>query len=203
MARGFDSGSRGTYHARAMSNPLRDRRTPSELAASGQVIEFEEKLGDFERLAAVVKADLAALDPATLPANWREARVTGRLAFGFVDAQSRLPAVDGKAAVTLDAVCQRCLAPFRWSLDVPLHLVFGTAAGSSAAAAEYELWELPEATMRPLDIVDESLVMAMPLAAMHENDSACGAPAEMVEESAEKIRPFAALKAQMGKTEQD
>ena len=43
----FDSGSGGTYHARAMGNTLRDRRTPLELAASGQVIEFSEKIFDW------------------------------------------------------------------------------------------------------------------------------------------------------------
>ena len=186
-----------------MGNPLRDRRTPSELAASGQVIEFKEKIGDFERLAAVVEADLAALDPAKLPADWRDSPVSGRLAFGYVDAQNRLPALEGRAEVTFDAVCQRCLAPFRWSLDVPLRLLFGTETDGGAVAVEYELWELPEATMRPIDIVDESLVMAMPLAAMHVNDPACGAADDTVDESAEKIRPFAALKAQMDTTEKD
>ena len=200
---GFDSGRRGPYHARAMGNPLRDRRTPSELAESGQVIEFKQKLNDFERLAAVVEADLARLDPDTLPADWRDAPVSGRLAFGFVDAQNRLPVLDGRAAVTFDAVCQRCLQPLRWSLDVPVRLLFGTAAPGSAESADYELWELPEATFTPLDVVDELLVMAMPLAAMHAGDADCIAPPDRVAESTGKIRPFAALKAQMDTEKQD
>jgi hypothetical protein len=41
----FDRGSAGTYHARAMGNPLQDRRTPLELAASRQVIEFKDRAG--------------------------------------------------------------------------------------------------------------------------------------------------------------
>ena len=200
---GFDSGCAGPYHARAMGNPLRDRRTPSELAESGQVIEFKEKLDDFTRLAAVVEADLAALDPATLPADWRAAPVSGRLVFGFAAAQNRLPVLDGRAAVTLDAVCQRCLEPFRWSLDVPMRLLFGAAGSGATEAADYELWELPEATFTPLEVVDELLVMAMPLAAMHDGDAECGAPQEKVDESTGKIRPFAALKAQMDTDKQD
>ena len=147
--------------------------------------------------------DLAALDPDTLPADWREAPVAGRLAFGFADAQNRVPVLDGRVAVTIDAVCQRCLAPFRWSLDVSLRLMFGDAPAGAAESEEYELWELPEATLRPLDVVDEALVMAMPLAPMHADDATCAARKEAVEESTGKIRPFAALKAQMDKEQQD
>ena len=198
VAHGFDSGSAGTYHARAMGNPLRDRRTPSELAECGQVIEIERKIKDFPQLAAIVQADLAALDPDRLPAGWRNAPVSGRLEFGFGDAQNRLPVLDGRVAVTFDAVCQRCLGPFRCSLDVPLRLMFGVAAMSSDVAGNYELWDLAGDTLRPLDVVDESLVMALPLVAMHQNDPSCIAPEGGAAEPADvKIRPFAALRSQM------
>jgi len=186
-----------------MGNPLRDRRTPSELAESGQVIDFKQKIDDFERLAAIVQADLAALDPDTLPAGWRDEPVSGRLEFSFADAQNQFPVLDGRVAVAVDAVCQRCLAPIRYPLEVPLRLMFGTAADGSLAAGDYEFWELSEAMLRPLDVVDEALVMAMPLAAMHENDASCCGPEEAVGISAEKIQPFASLKSQMDKENQN
>ena len=181
-----------------MGNPLRDRRTPSELAECGQVIEIERKIKDFPQLAAIVQADLAALDADRLPAGSRNAPVSGRLEFGFGDAQNRLPVLDGRVAVTFDAVCQRCLGPFRCSLDVPLRLMFGVAAMSSDVAGNYELWDLAGDTLRPLDVVDESLVMALPLAAKHQNDPSCIAPEGGAAEPADvKIRPFAALRSQM------
>lgn len=203
VARGFDSGPAGTYHARAMGNLLRDRRTPSELAECGQVIEFEVKINDFSRLAAIVQADLAALDADRLPAGWQNEPVIGRLEFGFVDAQSRLPVLDGRVAVTFDAVCQRCLGPLRCSLDVPLRLMFAADAASGNVADDYELWELAGDTFRPLDVVDESLVMALPLAVMHKNDASCFVPEDGVAEPADvKIRPFAALRSQMDSEDQ-
>ena len=92
-----------------MGNPLRDRRTASEWATVGQVIEIAEKLEGFEQLASIVEADLAALEADRMPPNWRDSIVAGRLEFSFADAQARVPAVDCELSVTVDAVCQRCL----------------------------------------------------------------------------------------------
>lgn len=179
-----------------MGNPLRDRRHPPDLASSGQVIELTEKLVGFERLAAIVRADLERLDPATLPRNWRDATVRGRLAFGFADAQERLAAVEGRIAVTLDAVCQRCLQPMRLPLAVELKLVFAT--GSSAPGGEgYEVWEVDEKGVRPLDLVEETLIMALPLAARHGGGEACGGSPTAADDAAESVRPFASLKERM------
>jgi uncharacterized metal-binding protein YceD (DUF177 family) len=179
-----------------MGNPLRDRRTASDLASSGQVIEFTEKLGDFKRLAGIVRADLDRLDPDTLPRNWRDATVTGRLSFGFADAQERLAALEGRVAATIDAVCQRCLAPMQLPLVVELKLVF--APGASAMEGRgYEVWELDEADLRPVDLVEETLIMALPLVATHGGEESCdGAPAT-AGDAAETVRPFASLKERM------
>ena len=180
-----------------MRNLLRVRRTPSELAVSGQVIEINEKIHDLERLAEILAADLRVLEPDRLPAAWRDSRVTGRLSFGFVDAQNKVPALDGRVAVTIDAVCQRCLEPFRLPLEARLRLVFATDQPVTGGAGEYEVWELSEATLRPVDVVEEALIMALPLAAMHEKDAACQGPEKTAAESAAGIRPFAELKSQM------
>ena len=72
----FDSDAPGPYHARAMGNPLRDRRPLAELAEKGQVIEITAKISDFERLAGIVEADLATLDPDKLPQGWRDSAGT-------------------------------------------------------------------------------------------------------------------------------
>ena len=183
-----------------MGNPLRDRRTPSEWAASGQVIEIAEKIGDFKRLAGIIEADLSTLDPDRMPSRWRDAAVTGTLSFGFADAQQRVPALEGRLDATVDVVCQRCLEPFRLPLEADLHLLFG--AGPTDVAGDegyegYEVWEMDENRLQPMDLVEEVLIIAMPLAALHVDDSACEGPAIEVEERGSTTRPFASLKAQM------
>ena len=58
-----------------MGNPLRDRRPLAELAERRQVIEINDKVSEFQRLAGIVEADLAALEPGKCPAGWRASEV--------------------------------------------------------------------------------------------------------------------------------
>jgi len=180
-----------------MGNPLRDRRTPSELAESGQIIDFSEKISEFEKLAEIIEGDLETLDPATLPLDWRDTAVAGHLSFGFADAQGGAAVLEGEAATTVAAVCQRCLTAFRVPLKVELRLLFDADDSAFADDEGYEIWELEEEKFRPLDLVEESLIMAMPLVAMHVDDETCHRADTPATDSGEKTRPFASLKAQM------
>ncbi len=193
----FDRRDACPYHARAMGNPLRVRRPVAELAAKGQVIEIAEKIGNFERLAGSVEADLATLEPDKIPQDWRESPVTGRLEFGFADAQQRVASLVGEVAVTVDAVCQRCLEPFRLKLAVGLKLLPTTVEQGVSAEADFELWELEDETVCPAEIVEESLIMAMPLSAMHDTAEACVGYEPADEQLQQTTRPFAELRAQL------
>jgi uncharacterized metal-binding protein YceD (DUF177 family) len=180
-----------------MANPLRDRRTAAEWAAAGQVIDFAEKLSCFERLASVVEEDLAALEPAKMPASWRDSVVTGKLEFGFADAQRRVPTVACKAAVTVDAVCQRCLEVFRLPLETGAELLLLALEEPAEGYEDHEVWELEESTLRPQDVVEEMLIMALPLSAMHVDLESCRALSASADDQEDRTKPFAALRAQM------
>jgi len=180
-----------------MGNPLRVRRPIAELAAKGQIIEIAEKLGSFERLAAIVEADLATLDPDKIPHDWRDSMVTGWLEFGFADAQKQVVSLVGEVAVMLDAVCQRCLEPFRLRLATGLRLLPTTVEQGVSAGTDFEPWELQDDMVCPADIVEEVLIMAIPLSAMHPTAAECRAQVPADEEVQQTTRPFAALKAQL------
>jgi uncharacterized metal-binding protein YceD (DUF177 family) len=193
----FDSSPSGTYDARAMDNLLQDRRTPAELAACGQVIEISGKLSDLEHLAEIVRSDLETLDTDKLPLNWRESPLAGQLSFGFTAAQDGVPSVAGQASVTIPAVCQRCLGLVEIPLAVELRLILGGDVECAADDERYEMWELDEETLRPLDLLEEVLIMAMPLAATHVDDAVCKQPSAVAEAVRKTTRPFAMLKSQM------
>jgi uncharacterized metal-binding protein YceD (DUF177 family) len=194
---GFDSGVGGPYHARAMENTLRDSRAPSELAESGQVIEVREKITDFEHLAKIVEADLLALDPAKLPHNWRESVVEGELAFSISGAHEGRPVLNGQAAVVVDVVCQRCLEPFQLPLEAELRFLFANRGESDDEHGGYELWELAGETLRPIDLVEEALIMAMPFSAMHTDSAECKKQDAGTSGRTQTTMPFAELKAQL------
>jgi uncharacterized metal-binding protein YceD (DUF177 family) len=192
---GFDSGSPGPYHARAMGNPLRDRRRPSDLAAESQVIDFNQKLAVFDHLAEIVEADLEALDSESRPRDWRDALVSGRLEFGFADAQQQFPALTGRIEASIDAVCQRCLGPMRLPLAVDLQLVFAADNGTGHDHGPHEVWELDEEQLRPLDVIEESLIMALPFAASHSDQADCTEAPVGKSPAGDMTRPFADLRA--------
>ena len=180
-----------------MGNPLRDRHTLAELAERRQVIEISEKISSFQRLAGIVEADLAALDADKLPRGWRESAVTGRLEFDFLDAQRRLVVLEGWVAATVDAVCQRCLEPFRLELSSELHLLPMSAKEGTSADETFEVWELDDDTICPADVVEESLIMSIPFTAVHDNMAACGSIEAESDDEVQTTRPFAGLKAQL------
>lgn len=187
-----------------MANPLFDRVLPKELASLGQVIEVKGKVSDFNRLVEIVEADLAAVSEDVRPRRWRAAPVDIRLEFAWVDAPQEIPAVTGRVSAQLPAVCQRCLEAFELTLDASLSMLLvrpDVESGESPDPAEYEVWELEEETLRPLDLVEESLVMALPLAPTHESRDSCGTLVEEIAESgSETTRPFADLKSQLEKS---
>jgi uncharacterized metal-binding protein YceD (DUF177 family) len=200
------SGS-GPYYARAMSNPLRDSRPVTKLAAVGQIIEFAEQISSFKGLAAVLEVDLAALDPDKMPSAWRESCVSGALQFGFVDAAGRVPKLTGSADANVAAVCQRCLEPFELKLCIEPDLLLLGADEVAEGFEDLEVWELEEQAVRPQDIVEELLIMAMPFSAMHDNTNECKAllsADSSADEDIEKlVNPFADLRSKIKHNETD
>lgn len=182
-----------------MANPLHDCRTAANWAAAGQVIEINEKLSSFKRLSAIVEMDLAALGSVGVPADWRDSLIAGSLEFGFADARGRLPAVRCLAAVTVDAVCQRCLKAFKLPLAIEERLLLLVAGGTAVGYEDHEVWELEGADLCPQDIVEELLIMALPLSAMHVDLDTCEAKLSARVELEDTTRPFAALRTQMEK----
>lgn len=185
-----------------MGDPLRDRRPVNELAKKGQHIEISAKIGDFERLVNVIEKDFALLQAADVPSDWRDTPVLGRLDFSFADRDGEVAALDAELKTRVAAVCQRCLRPFEWPLQATLKLKLDESESTTEQSDGYELWELDDDTICPLEIVDEALTMALPLSARHEDKNECvdigsdGPGSRMT-------TPFASLRSQMDEGQQD
>jgi len=202
--RTFDSGERPPYHARAMANPLLDRVPPEDLADCGQVIETEEKIKNLTRLVEIIEADLAAVPAQLVPAKWRTAPVGIKLVFSWADGREEIPALQGRVAAAIAAVCQRCLEPCEIAVEIDLNMLLLRALPRSkdveSGFPDGEVWELAEDTIRPLDIVEEALIMALPLSPVHSSQDLCGPLADnVVSEKPDIVRPFAGLKLRLGK----
>ena len=187
-----------------MANPLLDRVLPADLAERQQIIEFEGKIGGFERLTSIVDADLASLEVPVRPMHWAEKPVSVRLAFSWLDADRRVPSLEGAVKTVLSTVCQRCLEPFEMPVDTTFNILFSDEEqdGAELEAPGFESWALDDGGARLYDIVEESLVMALPLAPVHRAPTDCGPLAGSLTKAApETTRPFADLRAQLKKSD--
>jgi uncharacterized protein len=184
-----------------MPNPLLDRSSPARLAELGQAVEKQVELRSLPGLTEVLAADLSALAPEDVPQKWRQTPVAIRLKFGWADRDRRFPALEGRVVARVPAVCQRCLGPMQLTLDEELNYLLASAdeaASAEGAVGDHDVWEIDDTTIRPLDILEEALIMAMPLSALHEAGEGCDALGEAASaESDETIRPFAGLRSTM------
>ena len=184
-----------------MANPLRDRALPEELADRGQAFELKGKVDDFLRLVEIVEQDLGSVAAEKYPQAWRAAPVNIRLGFTWADDRREIPALEGEISTDIAAVCQRCLEPFDLSLKTTLKMLLLKSANATTTLDEYEIWEVEGDAVRPLDIVEEALIMAMPLSAVHPSWELCGPLAKTVAEEDQKtVRPFADLRSKMNKS---
>lgn len=191
-----------------MGDPLRDRRPLEDWVAESQVIEFTEELGAFERLADAAKSDLAALGDEVDRQELREYRVSGWIQFDLTSAHAGRPCVTGQIEAAVPVVCQRCLTAFPLSVNAELRyeLLVPQTSGVKRKVTEgddaFEPWELDEGLVRPIDIVDEALVMALPLVAKHGDRDDC-VEFDAEPDGKEKTLPFASLREQMDEVNED
>ncbi len=181
-----------------MDNPLRQKRAVTDWAKSSQVIEISDKIHSFDGLCAVIEADLAALESDEITVDWRNLPVTGEVRFSTVTQGPEKPVMTGWLKTRIAAVCQRCLKVFELTLSIEPALVFRTDDTVADQHEGYDDWELESDVLCPLDVVEELLLMAMPFAATHEDETNCNAlPPSAESADAKTIRPFAALRSQM------
>ncbi len=181
-----------------MVTRLNSPETPDGLAALGQAIDFSQKIADFPRLCEALQRELAALETRDRPRDWDQGLVTGTAEFCYGDAESRDVVARVEASVAAPLRCQRCLKAFDVELDVRNEVLLAFD-GRQPQRGDLETWELDGSRFRPLDLVDEMLVMSLPFAAKHEDDERCRAE-EAASGDADTQRPFADLKAQMAAT---
>jgi uncharacterized protein len=80
------------------------------------------------------------------------------------------------AAVVL--TCQRCLEPFRHELVGRVNVVLADAESTPDTVPEgYEPFELVDGRFSPAELIEDELIVSMPLAPKHERLADCGSVA--------------------------
>jgi uncharacterized protein len=99
----------------------------------------------------------------------------------------------GWLALTLDfqavveLVCQRCLEPVRQELAESVNVVIAEGDSLPATApTEFEPFELEEGRFQPAQLVEDELIVAVPLVPKHARVEDCGSLARELAEQSER-----------------
>lgn len=112
---------------------------------------------------------------------------------GGISAEGR-PGLGLQVQGTLMLVCQRCLEPFEFKLDIAANFVIvpdESALPGEEAERDDEDYLVADAHMQVIELIEDELLLAIPLAPMHADDE-CVAGSKLNE--LKKPSPFAALK---------
>lgn len=153
---------------------LADRRTD---------VDFAIPLESFPRLA----DQLAPRGGTTKRAN-----ATGHVQFGrqggFATGELEVDAI-------IPLVCQRCLAPMSWPVTSHTQIALvGKADDAERVPPEFEPVIAVDGRISVLDLVEEELLLGLPVVPLHADPAQCGAPPdEPDDELIETQKPFANL----------
>ncbi len=163
-----------------MSGVVKKHWTLPELRRADEALTKALPMSLFDTLADVTASDVANESVA--------------LALRLAGQENGHPELQGQASVTLPMVCQRCLEPMRFELVATVKAAFLQDEGESVAEG-FDAWLVPEAGVVLRDVIEEALLMALPLAPKHA-DADCEVRVDpvAVEKSSEKRSPFAGLR---------
>lgn len=103
--------------------------------------------------------------------------------------QFRYPSLHLTIKTSLPAICQRCLSEMTVNLDLKFDYLISALSIEEDADNDEIDWLEEEKEMNLLELIEDELLLAMPIAPLHENDCT---KASM--QSGEKLNPFAVLK---------
>ena len=161
----FDTRGFGEYDSSAMSRSLTAWYDPGVLGRQNATLDGEIELESLQRLSELVDS--------------RDGSVKAR--FRFDQGRSQCVTVDIDYEVTLELLCQRCLEPFTLALAEHSALALIEPEGVEDYAPQgYEPLSLEEPRLQPIALLEDELIMALPLVPRHAEDEECGVLAERV-----------------------
>jgi uncharacterized protein len=162
VTHGFDVRNLLTYDARPMSGPLHTPYSLHDLESRANrevVLSGELQISKLSRLRSLLHSDAGSVR-ATLRFRQR--------GDGWLGSELEL-------AAAVELVCQRCLEPFRYELAETVNVVLASSDSLPASVPDgSELFELEDGTFRPDQLIEDELIVAIPLVPKHARVEDCG-----------------------------
>ncbi len=165
-----------------LKGPIPSHVDPRKLADRATVLDGELEQGRFVRLCAATGAESGS-------------RPVVRIKLSFGRDEQRTLVIHSELDTEVSMVCQRCLEPVR----LPVHsecdyAVVNEGASSRHLPKGYEVLEAGEDPLDLLALVEDELLLALPIVPLHDpNDCQTPGSPQPQEEPVERSSPFSVL----------
>lgn len=113
----------------------------------------------------------------------------------FTRDPSERDVITGNAATTATMTCQRCLQPMQVTLEADIELaVVADEMQAGSPTGDMEPLVSANGEVSPLALVEDELILALPVVPMHGPGTRCEVPAEAIPSGTARPNPFAVLK---------
>ena len=168
VTHGFDAGNLLTYDARPMSGSLHawySLRDLESLADRGVTLSGELDIGELSRLRGLLHSDSGSV----------------RATLGFRQRGDGWLASELEYRADVELICQRCLEPFRQELEDKVNVVIADSDSlPTTVPTGFEPFELEDARLLPAQLVEDELIVAIPLVPKHARVEDCGSLARQI-----------------------
>lgn len=165
-----------------MNNPSPRSSLPRSVAVRKLAAQSQSLRGviDGAGLPRLSEAVLAIADPVTVELR-------------FDPGTAGFPEVIGRVSAQVSMTCQRCLGALTVALDAPIAMgVVHDIAAEQRLPQRLDPWIVVEEDGDLYDLVEEELLLALPIVALHEDES-CHATPIVIGDAGSARNPFRAL----------
>lgn len=140
------------YHAPFMSARLPDFIDPRQMARVGRILEGELGVAGMDRLTSLLFSDAGKVDVKLM----------------FDTDESGLGVIKGELNAELEMICQRCMQGMQVEISVDVMLgMINDGSQAEQLPESYEPLLVTGNEMKLADIVEDELILALPVVAMH------------------------------------
>ena len=164
-----------------------------------QRIKGEYKVDNFEKIVCLIQKDhLNAIDLKDSE-GWLKEKVRINLKQEIANLNSDEKKVSGSIKIKIYLTCQNCLSVIESDLNIPVSIIL--CKESKKNIKESEMWEIYEEKIKLKDVIEELIIISLPLYFKHESSEDCIVYDYKLNTESTKALPFANLKNQLNNDE--
>ena len=164
------------------------------------VIDCECKISEFDKLSQILTEGLNNLDSFVKRDIWLNEKVYVRLNFESNGHDTNILMATGTLKTRFFLTCQKCLKLIEREIELPVKLALCNECNGDQYFYDYEYWELNGNSIKVLDLIEELLIMAIPLYIKHNVNENCVSVDAIEFQKQQVTSPFADLKNKVKKS---